>query len=349
MRLRVPRGKGPKILLALILSGVLVPALIWGQSGYFLFYPGQVADTRDMVTIPDGRPGEGKVLMTTVRATQATYGLLLYGALNPRIGVYHRRQVIPRGMDMDQYSEFAREMMKESQAVAIMLALRELDKEVSYTGQGVQLVQVVPGGSWSVFGRGDIEHFPEPGDVIVAVGDSPVGTLETLTARLIQAHQEKRDRVTLLVRRNAIEVEVELPLFLFPLNALEEGEWVRRIGVLLETLEPVMEPSLAITIDAGEIGGPSAGLMFFLEIIDQLIDGDITVGRTVAGTGALSETGEVLPVGGVRQKVLAAEGAGAEIFFVPRWQLADALRAADKMSVVPVNKVQDAMAHLASN
>ncbi|MFP3361706.1 S16 family serine protease, partial [Planococcus sp. SIMBA_143] len=75
------------------------------------------------------------------------------------------------------------------------------------------------------------------------------------------------------------------------------------------------DPSIKINTD--EIGGPSAGLMFSLEIYNQLTEEDWTKGYEIAGTGTINDEGEVGPIGGIKQKIVAADGSGAEIFFAP--------------------------------
>lgn len=70
-------------------------------------------------------------------------------------------------------------------------------------------------------------------------------------------------------------------------------------------------------INSHEIGAPSAGLMFTLEIYNQLVEEDLTKGHEIAGTGTINEKGEVGPIGGINQKVVVASDAGAEVFFAP--------------------------------
>jgi PDZ domain-containing protein len=66
-----------------------------------------------------------------------------------------------------------------------------------------------------------------------------------------------------------------------------------------------------------EIGGPSAGLIFSLGVYDTLTPGALTSGSEIAGTGTISGSGRVGPIGGIQQKIVAAANAGAKIFFVP--------------------------------
>ena len=103
-----------------------------------------------------------------------------------------------------------------------------------------------------------------------------------------------------------------------------------------------------ITISSGDIGGPSAGLMWALGLYDLLTPGDLTGGRTIAGTGQIEPDGTIDPIGGVQQKIAAARAAGATVFLLPRRNLADAREVARGLPLVPVDRFQDALAYLQS-
>ncbi|MFK0117088.1 S16 family serine protease [Streptomyces sp. NPDC090994] len=79
-----------------------------------------------------------------------------------------------------------------------------------------------------------------------------------------------------------------------------------------------------VTLTLADVGGPSAGLLFSLGIVDKLDDSDLTGGRTIAGTGTISGDGEVGAVGGVPLKTKAARRDGATVFLVPKDECADA-------------------------
>ncbi|NND04388.1 MAG: hypothetical protein HKN91_16550, partial [Acidimicrobiia bacterium] len=118
-------------------------------------------------------------------------------------------------------------------------------------------------------------------------------------------------------------------------------------GVLLtsgptETVFPV-----DIVIDSQNIGGPSAGLMFALEIMNQLTDEDLTSGRSIAGTGTIDREGVVGAIGGIKQKVFGAIDAGADYVLVPANNYDDALEAAgDDITVVSIATIEDALSFL---
>ena len=112
---------------------------------------------------------------------------------------------------------------------------------------------------------------------------------------------------------------------------------------------------MTIGIDPNDVGGPSAGLMFTLGIIDRLTPGGITGGKTIAGTGTIDGFGEVGPIGGIQQKVAAVAGFGppnaprvhASYFLAPASECADAKAAApSSMVVVRVDTLATAVSAL---
>ena len=108
----------------------------------------------------------------------------------------------------------------------------------------------------------------------------------------------------------------------------------------------------ALRISAGEIGGPSAGLVFALGAIDLLTDGDLTGGARIAATGTIDPDGKVGAIGGIKQKVVATDGEGAELFLVPKANEGDAKakanRMGSKMKIVGVQTLREATDAIAS-
>ncbi len=115
-------------------------------------------------------------------------------------------------------------------------------------------------------------------------------------------------------------------------------------GIIVEP-EANIELPVDISIDAGNIGGPSAGLAFALDIVDEL-GSDIDDGRKIVVTGALGLDGAVAPIGGIKQKTIGAREAGADVFVVPEQNAAEARRYADGLSIVSVQTFDEALAAL---
>jgi PDZ domain-containing protein len=103
----------------------------------------------------------------------------------------------------------------------------------------------------------------------------------------------------------------------------QEQDGRPRIGVEIDQQQP---HPFTLGIDLEDIGGPSAGLMFALGIVDKLTPADLTGGQIIAGTGTIDDEGAVGPIGGIAQKLVGAKRAGAKVFLVPADNCAEAVR-----------------------
>jgi PDZ domain-containing protein len=99
-----------------------------------------------------------------------------------------------------------------------------------------------------------------------------------------------------------------------------------------------------ISFDLGQqIGGPSAGLVFALAIYDKITNGPLLAGRHVAGTGTITPNGDVQSIGGVQEKISAAEKAGATAFFVPANNCGDLEGVRTDMTLIKVSTLSEAI------
>jgi PDZ domain-containing protein len=132
-----------------------------------------------------------------------------------------------------------------------------------------------------------------------------------------------------------------------PITTAKASDGSPRIGIQAENKQP--HPSFTVKIDLDKIGGPSAGLMFSLGIIDKLDPTDLTGGKIVAGTGTIDDEGRVGPIGGIPQKLIAARDAKATIFLTPGDNCAEAVANAQPgLKLVKVTSLDDALAALAA-
>jgi PDZ domain-containing protein len=116
------------------------------------------------------------------------------------------------------------------------------------------------------------------------------------------------------------------------------------IGVSVQHKQP---HPFTISFDLDRIGGPSAGLMFALAIIDKLKPEDLTGGVFIAGTGEIDDEGKVGPIGGIPQKLVAAKSAGAKVFLTPEANCGEALKnVPDGLRLVKVKALDDALSSL---
>ena len=179
------------------------------------------------------------------------------------------------------------------------------------------------------------------GDVITAVDGRAVETLTYLADAIRRAGYGGTVRLTVLRGSRTLHVSVRTardPSVPYPVIGVALAD---RFGANLVPNFP-----FTVSISSGDIGGPSAGLMWTLGLIDLLSSGDLAHGRTIAGTGEIQLDGTILPIGGVREKVVAAERAGASVFFVPVANANEAKSVAHGITIVPVRTYADALHYL---
>jgi Lon-like protease len=237
----------------------------------------------------------------------------------------------PEGVSDQQRRRSSLNDMTRSQKIAIAVALEELGRQVEVTPAGADVVLVQPGSP--------ADGVLEVGDRIVEVDGETVEGTDDLRDAL--ADVEPGDRVELTVEREGKQVELTAGT-----EALQGEPNHAVVGVQVQDAETFDFP-VDIEIDAGGIGGPSAGLAFALDIVDELGD-DIDRGRTIVATGELSLDGAVGSIGGVKQKAIAAERAGADLFLVPDGNYEEARDAVGGLDIVAVSDFDEALSVLAT-
>ena len=304
-------------------------------SCYVALRPGPAEDVLQLLDVQGARahPATGELLLTTVAVDEhLDLTEWLRASMSGAVESVPREQLFPTDRDRDAVTEYNAALMADSQLTATLAALEELGYDV--TGEGALVTAIA---------EDAVTDALEVGDVITAVDGRPV-TDNTGVVEAVQAG-EPGDRIVLRVRRDEAERDVEVVL-----GASEDDPARAYVGVLLST---ELDLPVDVTIDAGVIGGPSAGLMFALSIIEVLGPEDLTDGAVVAGTGTLDRAGRVGAIGGIRQKVLGATdradgGRPASVFLVPRGNLDEArgTPVAREVLLVPVVTLQDAIGAL---
>jgi Lon-like protease len=328
------------IIVLVVLGGVLfvrgdVPCelLVTQPACEVALLPGPAEDTLGKIEVADADvyPPDGELLLTTV-AVQDDLSLSAWlDARRSRIvDAVPRDSVFPPGSDRHDVAEQNAALMADSQLVATIAALRALGHD--FDGEGALVSSVVDDA---------VTDELVDGDVIVAVDGVEVAESRDVVEAVRRA--SPGDRVTLQVRdADGDERETVVTLGRSP-----EDPDRAYIGVLLTT---DLDLPVDVTIDAGVIGGPSAGLMFALSIIELLGPEDLTGGHVIAGTGTVDTDGAIGAVGGVRQKVVGAATAReddepASVFLVPRGNLPDARSAvvANDLLLVPIDTLDEAL------
>ncbi len=219
--------------------------------------------------------------------------------------------------------------MEGSQQLAIAVALDRLGYEVDIVGNGAYVSEVAAGSP--------AEGIVQPDDIVVAIDGLTVEFVQDLVDGVRAA--EIGANATLTVDRAG-----ELQDIVVPLGESQTEPGVPRIGVTLTDAGARFDFPIDVTIDAGSIGGPSAGMMLSLAVYNRLTEDDITKGHRVAGTGSLTAEGDVQQIGGIRQKVIGAIGIGAEYILVPEGDFpAAAEEAGEDIEVIAVGNIDDAL------
>ncbi|MBS3898890.1 MAG: PDZ domain-containing protein [Dethiobacter sp.] len=315
--------------LVIVLIGII---LLFARTGYMLVRPGSAEDIAEFITVEEGgKNHDGSFYLVTVTQQNASPLLMLYGLLDPIVDLQPLRTVIPPGMDPEEHRLLLEQWMRESQNLARVIALRRFGIDVPIKSDGVEVVAV--GEESPALG------LLEPRDVIVAVDGQPVSLAEELVTKVqLRAVGEP---VELTVLRGKEAITVTMPTTTHP-----EQQDKAAIRVAIQSLNWQPQLPVKIEIQVGQITGPSAGLMFVLEILNQLEPADLTAGKQIAGTGTINLREEVGSIGGVRQKVRAAEKAGAQYFLVPEGNFAEAKMVARSIELVPVATLEEALAFL---
>jgi Lon-like protease len=322
--------------LAYVLAGlavVVVTALVLTMvpSDHYIVLPDKARPTDPLVRIPgEESQDEEDIYMVDVRIGRANLLERLFPGIQEGADLLPERAVNPEGVSDRQRRQSSLNDMSRSQLIAITVALRELGREVAVTESGAEVVLVQP--------DSPADGVLEVGDVIVEAEGQEVDSIQDLQRAL--ADVEPGQEVELTVQRGDERVRVTSGT-----RAAPDDPDRAVMGVQVQDALDFEFP-VDIEIDAGAIGGPSAGLAFALDIVDELGE-DIDRGRKVVATGELTLDGEVLPIGGVKQKAIGARDAGADIFLVPDANFEDARNAVDDLEIIPVSSFDEALSVLA--
>jgi PDZ domain-containing protein len=320
------------VVTGLLLAAGAVVALWNFEIPYVTYSAGPVKDVLEEVTVDGAQsfPPSGDLLMLTVSGQRINVFEAIVAGLDPGVDVIAESRVRRPGESDEQANQRNRDAMDLSKETAIGVALRQLGYEIDLSGDGVRVVEIEPGTPAADVLNAD--------DLITAVDGSTVFMPEEIGSVLAGKHAG--DVVDLAVTRQDQDLDLQVEL----VSHSEDPDRVM-IGIIGETSNLHFGTlPFDIEIDSGQVGGPSAGLMYALGVIDMLTPGELTKGHVIAGTGTIDPDGNVGAIGGVRQKMVGAAAAGAEYAFVP----ADNIEAAETapvngLTLVPVSNLQDAL------
>ena len=230
--------------------------------------------------------------------------------------------VIPQNMTDEEVQESNKQAFTQSESAATIAAMDYLHLPVKIT-----VAEVVKDGAAA-------DHLKKD-DVITAVDGTEV--TEPSEVQDIIKDKSPGDKVKVSVTRGDKELSEEIEL---GENPHDKGKALLGIAMLSQPKDDI-----SVNYNLQDIGGPSAGMMFTLAVIDKLSDEDLTGGTFVAGTGTIQADSKVGPIGGIEHKIAAAHDAGAELFLAPK-DNCSAAAGSDHgdMTIAQVENLDDAVA-----
>lgn len=311
---RLRLGMGATIMLLAGLAG-MVSALVLAQITlpYAIMTPGPVTNTLGEagdgtplieVAGAEAFPTEGRLNFTTVRIAggpgdETDIVEYLSARLSSEATIVPVEQVFPTGATRTEIREENQAEMVGSQQEAAAAALRALGYEV------LETVSIAGVDESSAF-----VDLLQDGDVVVAVNDVVIDGADAIRAEV--AKVPVGGEISISVRRGGAEVTVA--------GTTIGVDGRSMLGVFLSR---DLDSEVEVTITAGEVGGPSAGMMFALGIYDVLTEGSLTSGNDISGTGTITADGQVGPIGGIVQKVIGAKDDGSTFFLAPTTNCAE--------------------------
>jgi PDZ domain-containing protein len=327
------------LLIAGLATLVAVGVSVFVPVPYVVLMPGPTLNTlgtdssgTPLITITGHQtyPTRGNLNMVTVSYTGAPppdTGVNIFQALrawlNPSEAVVPASEIFPPGQTAQQTQSQDTAQMAGSQEQATAAALTTL--HIPYQTI-VTVVSAV---------KGDPAYgILKVGDVIASVNGTTVTGASSLTSLITK--YPAGTVLQVVVSRGGRQVPVSV--------ATKEAGGRPIMGISVQ--EGYKFP-FTVKFSVGDIGGPSAGMMFALGIIDKLSPLNLTGGKFIAGTGEITAAGQVEPIGGIQQKMVGARDAGATVFLTPAANCPDTLGAVPAgLRVVKVSTLSQAVSDL---
>ncbi|MFN3950349.1 PDZ domain-containing protein [Microbacterium sp.] len=299
---------------SLAVAVVVLFTLTFLPSAYVIQQPGPVFNTLGtstnadgeeipLITVPDEKDSTttGQLDLLTVqvsgnRERTPSWIELALAWFDRSRAVVPIDRIFPAGQTTEQRNTENAALMSDSQLEAQAAALRELGYDVPQ--------QIAIG---TLDEAGAAAGLLEQGDVITSIDGVAASTVDAVRGAVQAAAGAP---VTVAYERDGTPATVSIT----PRETETDGQKQWLLGVVLQQS---FDLPVDVKIQLNDVGGPSAGMMFALGIIDKMSEGDLTGGQHIAGTGTIDAEGDVGPIGGIRQKLYGARDAGATVFLAP--------------------------------
>jgi PDZ domain-containing protein len=297
--------------------------------------PGITVPVEPMVQVPSRYlyESKGKMILTTViHHAPILVAEWIYAQFENSVEIVPEEEIISANETIQSKAEKEHYMLISSATLAIAEGLQLAGFQVTENYDGVIILSILPDSPSS--------SLLITGDIISGINRQQINTIKDLEA-VLQSLEEGE-----VVQLRIIRENTTIKVTTITMPSLHEGGSVR-LGVSAETHLAGFTFPFPVTIAPEKIlGGPSAGLMFSLGVYDLVTPGDLTGGRCIAGTGTIDIEGNVGSIGSVKQKVVAAQRAGAEYFLCPVENYEDAQAVAKTIKVIQVSTALEAIIFL---
>jgi Lon-like protease len=296
--------KRPLKIAVFVLVAAVLLAAGWMRIPYYAMGPGPARDVTPLIEVSGHPtyPSSGHLFMTTVSFWQVTPLQALRAWIDPNLALVQQDTLYPPGTSQVEDVRQGISQMDQSKIDATYVVLSRLTGYPRDHASGALVEQVYPGCP----AEGQLYS----GDLIISVDGRPASSGASLI-KLLASHPAD---APLTFQIQAAGKQQSITVTRKPCAGSKRP---------LVGIHPINPFPFTVSISSGDIGGPSAGLMYSLALYDLLTPGDLTRGRNIAGTGTMDLSGKVGAIGGIRDKVVAAERVGATIFLAPSDNRAD--------------------------
>lgn len=324
-----------------ILAIIVIAFIAFWPTNYFIESPGEAVPVGQFINAKGTKPNN--FYLVTVSVTSRPASILQYlWSYTQKFSTRVPASELLGNQTSSQYEELQNWYMETSQQTAIYYAAKKAGLKPKLEYRGVYVMQVQNNSSF--------KNKLQIGDTVLAANGHHFRSTEEMMDYLKK--QKIGSKVTITVLRNKEKKNFT--------GKIVKVAGTNKPGIGIQLVEHVsVETKPRLSIDAGDIGGPSAGLMFTLTSYEVFTHQNLSKNHKIAGTGTISPNGKVGIIGGVDKKVVAADEAGAEVFFAPtdstgvkksqtNYEVAKrtAKQIHTKMKIVPINNFDDALKYL---
>lgn len=325
----------------LIVSLIIFLIVYFIPIPYYISKPGMARELEPIVEVDGGSEAEGSFMLTTIQMGKANGFTYALANMLSYWTIYKEEEIKGQDETDNEYEMRQMYLMEGSKEKAIISAFKAAGEEYRTMYNGIYVYRVVEG----MPAAGVLQA----GDRITKINQKKIESTSEFTEYIVNQKEGAEIDLELVRNDEIVHKSVEVKM-----NA-DTG----KVGIGIVLVDDIeVETNPKVEIDSSEIGGPSAGLMFSLEVYNQLVEEDITKGYSIAGTGTIDEEGIVGAIGGIDQKVVAADKSGADIFFAPyengeeNSNYSVAVKTAKdigtSMKIVPIDTMAEALDYLAN-